>query len=296
MEKTMLKINELINKVHNKDCLEFLNLVPNNSIDLIVTSPPYNVRKQYGNQLDKNRPDTDDQRPWDDYYIWMGKIIRECYRVLQIGGTIAINVPGVIRFQRDHLYADSWHDYDPNYKTHHEGKKILGKGRIEPLGWKLWQIMFAVDEHMREPIIWVKGNEGTAISGNYQMGCDSDPYFRATHEMILFGSKGQWFHRGGTGRRGAEAVPYLDYCKDVWFVPPVSNKYHPATFPQEIPERLIKLFVHAKDSIILDPFMGIGSTAMAAKRLGFDWMGCELNGEFCKIANDNVSQDVLIVE
>lgn len=271
------------NKVYCIDCLEGLSLLSDNSVDLIVTSPPYNCRKDYGGALV-------DEMSWKDYYVFMKEVIHECYRVLVLGGVVAFNVPNVVRWQFDHKYRDSWWDFDSTYKTHRRGELYTGKGRIEPLGYKLFFMMADNDPHVREPITWVKGSEGNAICSDYRMGCDSDPYLRPAHELILLGSKGQWFHRGGTGRRGKNAVPFMDYTKDVWHIPPARDKVHPAIFPMEIPLRLIKLFIHANDAVILDPFMGIGTTAVACKSLGYSFIGFDTNPDYVDIANDKLAQ------
>jgi DNA modification methylase len=265
-------------EIINGDCLvEMPKLIERGvGADLIVTSPPYNCRKQYG--------DDNDQVSWLDYYAFMERFLDCCYALLREGGTLAINVPGVIRWQAEHAHADSWSDYDPTYKTHRNGEKGLGKGRIEPLGFNLFAMMRARDAHMREPIIWVKGSEGNAISSDYRMGCDSDPYMRPAHEMILLGSKGRWFHRGGTGRRGGEAVPFLDETKDVWFLPPVTDSAHPAPFPVELPLRLINLFTHAKDSLVVDPFCGTGTTGVACTMATREFIGIERDEHFSHLA------------
>ena len=166
----------------------------------------------------------------------------------------------------------------------------LAKVRIEPLGFKLMDMMRERDPHMREPIIWVKGDIG--VNGKYQMGCDSDPYCRPAHEMILLGSKARWFHRGGTGRRGPEALPYMDECKDVWFLPPGQDRLHPATFPGEIPTRLFRLFLHSPDAVTLDPYMGSGTTLLAAKAMGRQAIGIEISERYCEMAANQLRQDV----
>lgn len=262
-----------INKIYCGDCLEVMKDIPENSIDLIITSPPYNVGKDYGAYKD--------EVPWSDYYKWMTQVIKECYRILNKGGTIAINIPTTVKWQIDHKYASSWCDYVGSYKSHRGNEKLIGKARLEMVAFNIQKIMHDIDSHLREPIIWVKGSETCAVSSNNKMGSDSDPHLRSVHEMILLGSKGQWFHRGGTGRRGAEAIPYADYTKDVWFVPSGRSKLHPATFPLEIPDRLIKLYVHAKDAIILDPFCGIGTTLIAAKQNGYRYIGIDISQEYC---------------
>ncbi|MFA4971852.1 MAG: site-specific DNA-methyltransferase [bacterium] len=250
-------------------------------MDLVVTSPPYNCRKQYGQD--------DDQKPWPEYYRWIGLVLDELYRVLLPGGVLALNVPGVVRWQAEHRYADTWSDFDPGYKTHRNGEKVVGKGRIEPIGFILFEMMRQRDSHIREPIIWVKGSNGNAICSQYRMGCDSDPYMRPAHEFILLGSKGQWYHRGGTGRRGDIALPFPDDTKDVWFASPESSRLHPAVFPVEIPRRLIRLFTHAEDSVVLDPFMGSGTTGLACQELGRDFIGIEQDEGYCEIARRRIA-------
>lgn len=274
--------DDFVNKVICGDCLEVMKQMPSGCMDMVITSPPYNCRKNYKY--------FDDQMPWNKYYSWMDSVLGECYRVLQVGGTIAIIIPPVVRFQREHKYANTWSDFDETYKTHRGPEKIMGKGRIEPIGLKLFFMMSQKDNHMREPIIWVKGKNGNAICSEYRMGCDSDPYMRPAHEYILLGSKGRWFHRGGTGRRGASSVPFLDETKDVWFIPPRSDRKHPAVFPKELPARLILLFTHAHDPIILDPFCGIGSTIFASKQLKRNFIGIEIDPEYCKITEEKLAQ------
>jgi DNA modification methylase len=269
-----------LNKVYCGDCLEVMKDLPGNSIDLIITSPPYNVGKDYGTYHD--------EVSWDEYYTWLQKVITECYRVLVKGGTVAINVPTTVKWQIDHEYADTWCDFDPKYKSHRGNEKLIGKARLEMVAFNIQKMMHDIDPHLREPIIWVKGTETCAVSSNNKMGCDSDPHLRSVHEMILLGSKGQWFHRGGTGRRGAEAMPYQDYTKDVWFIPSGRSKNHPATFPLEIPDRLIKLFVHAKDAVVLDPFCGIGTTLIAAKLNGCKYVGIDISEEYCVYAENKL--------
>lgn len=264
------------------DCLDVMRGMEANSVGLFAFSPPYNCRKPYGTFKD--------EMPWSQYYEWMRTVLTECVRVVETGGVIAVNVPTVIRWQADHEFANTWSDFDPAYKTHRDGKKVIGKGRIEPLGIRLFEQMESLGLKMREPIVWVKGSEDNAICSDYRMGCDSDPYMRPAHELILLGSKGQWFHRGGTGRRGRDAVPFIDYTKDVWHIPPDRSNHHPAPFPEELPTRLIRLFVHAKDAVICDPFAGKGTTLIAALKLGYDAIGIEISPEYHAYAQRRIQE------
>jgi site-specific DNA-methyltransferase (adenine-specific) len=276
---------DYVNTIVEGDCVEVMRSMPDETVDLIVTSPPYNCRKDYGTVTD--------EVPWSQYYELMEKVVKEMYRVLVVGGTIAINVPLVVRWQRDHKYSHTWFGYDPQYPTHKGPIRTKGKARIEPLGIRIFQMMANIDSHVREPIVWVKASEGQPIATTFQMGCDSDPYMRPTHEYVLLGSKGQWYHRGGTGRRGKEAVPFLDCTKDVWWIPATSHPDHPATFPIELPRRLIKLFVHAPDAVVLDPFAGTGTTCLAAKEERLAYIGIEADPEFARIARYELSQEYL---
>jgi len=270
------------------DCLDIMAQMPKGCVDLVVTSPPYNCRMDYqqGDEVD-----------WNQWYALLRCTIIECYRLLREGGVLALNIPGVIRWQRDHAYANTWQDYDPDYLTHRGSQgNVRGKGRIEPVGFYLFGLMLQAGYKMREPIIWVKGSEGQAICSDYRMGCDSDPYMRPCHEFILLGSKKRWYHDGGTGRRGAEAVPFIDYTKDVWHVPPISGE-HPAPFPEEIPLRLIRLFVHRANTqdlpapIIFDPFCGWGTTPLVADRLGWHWFACDISEEYVEMTLERLEKD-----
>jgi len=269
--------------IYHGDCREIMPQL-DVKVDLIPTSPPYNCRKAYP---------SGDELPWPVWYAQMKETIKLCYDILQVGGVLAINLPGVVRWQSEHSHSNSWGDFDPDYKTHRNGEKVIGKGRVEPIGFEIYLHMRKIDSHVREPIIWVKGSEGNAICSDYRMGCDSDPYMRPAHEMILLGSKGRWFHRGGTGRRGRDAVPFMDYTKDVWFITPESDSDHPTVYPKELPMRLIKLFTHAEDSIILDPFFGRGSTGLASKEAGRHCIGIEIEEKYCEISAKRCSQQVM---
>lgn len=268
--------------IFHGDAAELLSRLPAGSLDLVLTSPPYNCRMPYGEP---------DEVPWPAYYAAATRWIGAAYGALRDGGTLAVNVPGVVRWQSQHRHADTWSDFDPSYRHRRDGEIRHGKGRIEPIAERLTGIMRACDPHLREPIIWVKGE--VAINNKYQMGCDSDPFCRPAHEMILLGSKSRWFHRGGTGRRGKDALPWLDECKDVWFLDPRSDTCHPAVFPLEIPRRLMRLFVHADDAVVCDPFLGSGTTLLAARERGLAAIGIEREERFCELAAKRLRQRVL---
>ena len=106
--------------IYNADCRDVLPTLPSSSIDLTVTSPPYNCRKEYGA--------ANDERPWPEYYADLDMVLDNIYRVTCDGGTIAIVVPGVIRWQSAHTYADTWSDFDRGYNYRKDGEMSVGKG------------------------------------------------------------------------------------------------------------------------------------------------------------------------
>lgn len=271
-------IRPFLSQIHCVNSLDFMRKLPSYAIDLIITSPPYNVRKDYGDEVD-------DELPWPEYYAWMAEIIQECYRLLRTGGTLAIVVPEVIRWQREHKHNNTWEDFDSSYITHHQGGVVVGKGRIERIAVKLQETMRQCDTHLREPLTWVKGSELThvPIATRHQMGSDSDPYHRPVKEMVLLGSKGQWHHRAGTGRRGSNALPYADDLKDAWWIP-TTNSEHPAPFPIDIPRRLIAIYTHATNAIVYDPFAGSGTVQEAAAEIGLPWLGSEVVPKWAEFA------------
>jgi site-specific DNA-methyltransferase (adenine-specific) len=269
------------NCIYNIDCLEGMKQLPDKSIDLVVTSPPYNCKTKYTSYVD--------EIPWSEYYAFIGKVLDEIYRTLKVGGAVAIVIPPVIKWQYQHKYADTWRDFDRSYKSHRGSDKFVGKGRIEPISHTIYSMMRERDSHMRETILWVKAAENRPpISSNSCMGCDSDPYIRSVYEVILIGSKGRWFHSGATGRRGKDAMPFMDYTKDVWMIPALSSSSHPAPFPEEIPNRLIRLFTHTPDSVVLDPFLGIGTTIVAAIKNNRRFIGFEIDKEYFSIAQGKI--------
>lgn len=263
------------------DALEELRKISGGSVDMVITSPPYNVGRQYGQVTD--------ERPWTAYYAYMLWVLKELKRVLVPGGVLALNVPMFVRWQRDHKYAHTWHNYIADYQTHRGVHRVTGRARVEPVGVTILQQMMGCGFYLREPIVWVKAVQGTPLATTNQMGSDNNPYMRSCHEHILLASKDQWHHRGGTGRRGREAVPYADWTKDVWMIAPRSNPNHPATFPLEIPERLIRLFVHAADGVVIDPFAGSGTVGVAAVRRGLNkYVLIDANQQYCKLAERNI--------
>jgi len=249
-------------KVYNMDCLEGMRkFLPNCTIDVVVTSPPYNFAIKYG--------EYGDNRPRDEYLAWMEEIGKELKRVLKEEGSLFLN---------------------------------FGSKPTDP--WLAWEVALRLKSHfvLQNVIIWVKSIAiGEEAHGHYRPIVGKH-FLNNFFEYI--------FHFTKSGRveldRLAIGVPYKDKsnigrwpgvrqdqrCRgNVWFIPYKTTrgkKQHPAPFPSELPEMCIKLHGLEKTKVVLDPFMGIGNTAIACAKLGIDFIGFEINREYIDIARSRL--------
>jgi len=242
-----------INKIICGDCISVMKQMPDECVDMVITSPPYNIKKDYGEYKDN--------RTYKDYLEWLDSIWNECFRILINGGRIAINVGDTGR--------------NPYYPVHCD---ISSRMRM-----KWW---------LRGIVIWNKQNclSNTAW-GSWKSA--SNPCLRGLHEFIVIGSKNTPFLKKEKEESSWTKRDFLKSTLEIWnFTPETLNHKHPAPFPEELPARLIKLYSYIGD-IILDPFVGSGTTARVAKDLKRSFIGIEINPEYCKIAEERLAQGVL---
>jgi DNA modification methylase len=237
------------NRIYNQDSRN-LSMIPDGVVDLVVTSPPYNVGVKYASH--------EDGLPLEDYLALLEAVWKECHRVMAPGGRIAINVAGVDRKPYLALHA---------YITL----------QMVKLGF-----------HMRGEVIWNKG-ASVGVSTAWGSWCrPSNPTLRDVHEYILIFSKDDWAmgHKGETDLISEE---FVSLTKSIWDFPTVSAKKvgHPAPFPLELPSRLIKLYTY-KNDVVLDPFNGSGTTCLAAESLGRRWIGVDMDPGYCELAQANL--------
>ena len=229
---------------------ENMKELPSNSVHLMVTSPPYNVTKEYDADLSL-----------DEYLQLLGKVFAETYRVLMDGGRACVNVANV------------------------------GRKPYIPLSDYISRLMIEIGFQMRGEIIW-HNRAGAGVSmawGSWQSA--SNPVLRDVHEYILVFSKGA-FNRPKTDRQVDTITKkqFIKWTKSVWTMNPESAKKvgHPAPFPIELPFRLIQLYTF-KGDVVLDPFMGSGTTAIAALRAGRRYIGYETNPEYAQLAERRIA-------
>ncbi|MFW6045193.1 MAG: DNA-methyltransferase [Planctomycetota bacterium] len=275
---------DYLDHIYCEKCIEGMRRhLPDDAVEVIVTSPPYNIGVNYG--------EYDDNRPFEEYLDWMKELGEQCARILKPQGSFFLNI---------------------------------GDRPSDEL--RSFEIASAFREyfHVQNTIHWVKSiavPEEDINIGHYKP-VNSGRYLNNMHEYI--------FHFTLQGNvpvdKLAIGVPYQDKsnigrwkkarqdCRDrgnMWFIPydtVQSRKDHPAAFPPRLPEMCLRLHGDPKHEsaentdvpknddptpLVLDPFMGSGSTALAAKRCEYHYVGFEVDAEYVRIARRRLSQTQL---
>jgi len=229
---------------------EQMAALPDCSVHLMVTSPPYNVGKEY-----------DDDLTLAEYLEFLQQVWREVQRVLVPGGRACINVAN------------------------------LGRKPYLPMHAYIIQEMLRLGFLMRGEIIWNKAASASASTAWGSWRSPANPTLRDVHEYILVFCKDS-FRRPNPQRRPAtiSKEEFLEYSKSVWTFPaePARRVGHPAPFPLELPRRLIQLYTFAGE-VVLDPFMGSGQTALAARQLGRHFVGYETEPAYVELAQKRLA-------
>ena len=244
-----------------------MDLVADGSVALVVTSPPYFAGKQYEEELEREGIPSS----YLEYLEMLTDVFAECVRKLEPGGRIAVNVANLGRKPYRSLSAD----------------------------------VIRILEHdlgllLRGELIWRKGEgaSGSCAWGSFRSA--ANPVLRDISERVILASKGRFDRARSVKQRAAEGLPYestlmtedfMALTLDIWSIPPESARRvgHPAPFPVELPEQLIRLYTF-KDDLVLDPFMGSGSALVAAARLGRRYVGYDLDERYVEIARNRVAE------
>ncbi len=246
---TRVAPNDKVNQIYCHTS-ESMTELPDHSVHLVVTSPPYNVGKEY-----------DDDLSISEYEGLLSRVFSECHRVLVEGGRVCVNIANV------------------------------GRKPYVPLNALVAITMIRLGYFMRGEIIWNKGaSAGVSCAWGSWMS-PSNPVLRDVHEYILVFSKGSYSRSAQTKKATIEKEGFLEWTKSIWDFPAASARKvgHPAPFPVELPLRLIKLYTYRND-IVLDPFMGAGSTALASLKTHRKWVGYDTSSEYCELTRQRVDE------
>ncbi len=244
--------------LYKGDCLKLLGQIPTNAVDLVVTSPPYNLGKEYEKKLDLQT-----------YLEQQSQVIGECARVLSARGNICWQVGN---------YVD--------------------KGAIIPLDTFLYPVFADLGLQMRNRIIW-----------HFEHGLHCSRRFSGRYEVIMWFTKSNSYifnldpvrvpqkypgkrHFKGPKAGKLSCNPNGKNPSDIWIIPNVKHNHvektsHPCQFPVELVERLV-LSMSESGSLVFDPFMGVGSTAVAAIRHGRRAAGAEVVSKYCDLATKRI--------
>ena len=197
----------------------------------------------------------------ENYWKLMRQCFKEVYRVTESGGRLVLNVAN------------------------------LGRKPYIPFSNMFTDLMLDLGFLMRGEIIWQKSKGANA---NFAWGSwlsASNPVIRDIHEYCLVFSK-EGMSKGSKGKSTIEKEEFMESTLSIWNINPARAKKigHPAPFPVELAERFINLYSYEKD-LILDPFIGSGTTALAASKLKRNYIGYEVNAEYCKLAEKRLAED-----
>jgi DNA modification methylase len=247
-----------LNKIYNMDCYDGIARLDDESVDLVITSPPYNVDLGK-NKYNKNPYDLYvDNKEHGEYIAWITSIFYEVYMKLKNGGRVVINIGD-------------------------------GKNGAVPTNSDFIQLMVRLGYLPMTHIIWNKNSTGNRTAWGSFMS-PSCPSFPTPFEHILVFAKGSTKLQYA-GETDITREEFIAWSYAMWVFPPELRQKkmgHPAMFPEELPLRCIKMLSY-KGATVLDPFAGLGTTCKVAKELGRNYIGFEISEEYCEIANDRIN-------
>lgn len=236
---------ELVNKIICDDVLKVMKRIPDKSVHLAITSPPYNVGISYDNH--------DDTMPYEDYLNWLMKVWVETKRVLVNGGRFCLNIaPTSIK-------------------------------NFRPIHYDFAAQMQEIGMIMRTEILWYKQTIRKRTAwGSWKS--PSNPHILPSWEYVLVFSKGSWQLKGDPKDADITAAEFEKFSDGFWYIPPETQRNgHPAPFPEELIYRLIKFYSY-KENVVLDMFGGTGTVAVVSYKTGRKFIHIDISEEYCEVA------------
>ena len=243
---------DFANRIICGDSEERLQQLPDNCIDLVFTSPSYNFGLGY--------QETGDADHWAAYFAKLFRVFDQCIRVLKYGGRIVVNVQPLFS------------DYIPSH--HILSNYFMERGLI----WK-------------GEILWEKNNYNCKYTAWGSWKSPSSPYLKYTWEFVEVFCKGSLVKKGQAADADIDADSFKEWVTAKWSIAPerrMKEFDHPAMFPEELARRVLLLFSFSGDAI-LDPFAGVGTTCVVARRHNRQFLGIDIAPEYCATAEQRLS-------
>jgi site-specific DNA-methyltransferase (adenine-specific) len=282
-----------LNKIYHEDCLDFMGRLEGEQqplpirVDVIVTSPPYNINKEYGYYSDNKER--------DDYLNWLYQIAKKSFSIMKENGSFFLNIAGTP--------SDQFLPFEVAAKFKQAGYHLQNT-----IHW-IKSISFEEEDISRSNGT-IRNNNSSFAVGHFKP-IVSERFLTDCHEYIFHFTKNAEVKLD----KLAIGVPYQDKTNigrwksakqdrrdrgNTWFIPyPTINESrpHPAVFPEKLPYLCIKLHGVRDDPLLVyDPFMGIGTTALACLTLNMNYLGTEIDEEYIKIARENILQRKKAIE
>jgi site-specific DNA-methyltransferase (adenine-specific) len=232
--------------IFKQDVLK-LEAIPKSSVDLIITSPPYNIDIKYNSH--------DDKISYEKYLEFSYKWLSKCFDLLKDDGRMCLNIP-----------------LDKN------------KGGQQSVGADLTILAKKIGFKYHSTIIWNEGNISRRTAWGSWLSA-SAPYVIAPIELIVVLYKNDW-KKNNKRNSDISKEEFIEWTNGLWTFPGQSKKGaggHPAAFPIELPRRCIKLFSYVED-VVFDPFLGSGTTLIAAYLNNRKGIGVEIDKDYCDLS------------
>jgi len=246
----------LLDKVLCGDSAAVLKKLPDNCVDLVFTSPPYNFGLEYSQ--------TQDDHYWRRYFDKLFSVFDECIRVLKYGGRIVVNIQP--------LYSD----YIPSHhiiSNYFINRKMIWKGEI----------------------MWEKNNYNCKYTAWGSWKSPSNPYLKYSWEFIEVFCKGSLKKSGDRDKIDIAGDDFKKWVYGKWSIAPerrMKEFDHPAMFPEALAQRVLQLFSYRED-VVLDPFAGAGTTCAVSKMTGRHYLGIDISGKYCEKSEERLKNILL---
>ena len=243
-----------LNKIYCMDNLEFMRELPDESVDCIITSPPYCFGKEYDKYEDSNVD-------FSQYSEWLQEIFKESYRILKDGGRIFVNVQPV---------------FSEHFPTHHVVSNLMSNCGFTWGG----------------EILWEKNNYNCNYTAWGSWCSPSQPYLKYTWEYIEYFYKNSPKHPGNKENIDIVGDEFKKWTTAKWAIAPERRQAeigHPAMFPEELVERILKLFTF-KGDVVYDPFVGAGTTCVVCEKMERKYIGTDISENYCDISRKRIQE------